>query len=91
MASGSMRSLSPRTGDLRAHAVGTVARMTRQIIRFDTTNPPGAEAACVNHIAKLLADLGLDVRIIALDDTRPNLIARSRPRVGATAALARPR
>jgi len=50
--------------------------LTRQLIRFDTTNPPGAEAACVDYIAKLLADAGLETRILALDPARPNLIAR---------------
>jgi acetylornithine deacetylase/succinyl-diaminopimelate desuccinylase-like protein len=50
--------------------------LAKQLIRFDTTNPPGAEAACIAHIAGLLAGAGLDCRILARDSARPNLLAR---------------
>ncbi len=48
----------------------------QRLLRFDTSNPPGAEHDCVAWIAKLLEDLGCDVRLIADDSGRPNLIAR---------------
>ena len=46
------------------------------LIRFDTTNPPGAERACVQYVAGLLAGAGIDSRLVALDSERPNLVAR---------------
>ena len=52
-----------------------VVELTRQLVRFDTTNPPGDEAACLKHLADLLTDAGLDCRLIGQAD-RPNLIAR---------------
>jgi acetylornithine deacetylase/succinyl-diaminopimelate desuccinylase-like protein len=57
-------------------AATDVVELTRQLVRFDTTNPPGNEAACVGYLADLLAGAGLDCRIVAADDRRPNLIAR---------------
>jgi acetylornithine deacetylase/succinyl-diaminopimelate desuccinylase-like protein len=50
--------------------------LTRRLIRFDTTNPPGAEGDCVRWLAGVLAESGMDVRLLALDPARPNLIAR---------------
>ncbi|MFQ5426923.1 MAG: M20/M25/M40 family metallo-hydrolase, partial [Gaiellales bacterium] len=44
--------------------------------RFDTSNPPGDEAACVAFIGELLDAAGLETRIVARDPARPNLIAR---------------
>ncbi len=52
------------------------AELLQRLIRFDTTNPPGNEAACVQYVADLLAEQGIDYQIIAKDETRPNLLAR---------------
>ncbi len=52
------------------------AELLQRLIRFDTTNPPGNEAACVQYVAGLLAEQGIDYRIIAKDEARPNLLAR---------------
>jgi acetylornithine deacetylase/succinyl-diaminopimelate desuccinylase-like protein len=52
------------------------AELLRQLIRFDTTNPPGGERACIEWIATVLRDAGLEPRIVAKDPDRPNLIAR---------------
>ncbi|MGE6226483.1 M20/M25/M40 family metallo-hydrolase [Paenibacillus chitinolyticus] len=46
------------------------------LIRFNTTNPPGEEAACIMYIRQLLEDAGIETRICALDPARPNLLAR---------------
>jgi len=48
----------------------------QRLIRFDTTNPPGNEAACIQYIASLLAEAGIESSIFARDAARPNLIAR---------------
>lgn len=53
-----------------------VVQIARQLIQFDTTNPPGNERACIDYIAGLLGDAGLVPRIVARDPQRPNLIAR---------------
>ncbi len=48
----------------------------QRLLRFDTSNPPGNERECVDWIRGLLEDLGCEVRILARDPSRPNLIAR---------------
>lgn len=52
------------------------AELLQQLIRFDTTNPPGNERECVDWIAATLRDAGLEPRIVAKDSDRPNLVAR---------------
>ena len=52
------------------------AELLQQLLRFDTTNPPGNEAACVQHVADLLAAQGIEAQLFARDDARPNLLAR---------------
>jgi len=51
-------------------------QLLAELIRFDTTNPPGNEKACVAHLADRLTDAGLDTTLLAADPDRPNLIAR---------------
>lgn len=46
------------------------------LIRFNTTNPPGEEAASIMYIRQQLEDAGIETRICALDPARPNLLAR---------------
>jgi acetylornithine deacetylase/succinyl-diaminopimelate desuccinylase-like protein len=53
-----------------------VVELLRDLIRFDTTNPPGNEGACIAYVQQLLDDAGVESRIFARDDTRPNLVAR---------------
>ncbi|MFZ2807522.1 MAG: M20/M25/M40 family metallo-hydrolase [Desulfosalsimonadaceae bacterium] len=48
----------------------------QKLIRFDTTNPPGNENACMEYIAGLLKQSGIEPVLIAKDPGRPNLIAR---------------
>lgn len=50
--------------------------LLRELLRFDTTNPPGNEAACVAHVRQLLAGVGIESELHALDEARPNLVAR---------------
>ena len=52
------------------------AELLQHLIRFDTTNPPGNEAACVHYIKSILDEVGIESRIIARDTARPNLVAR---------------
>lgn len=50
--------------------------LLQQLIRFDTTNPPGNEAECISYIEGLLAGAGIESSILAQQASRPNLIAR---------------
>ncbi len=55
---------------------GSPVELLRRLIRFDTSNPPGNERECIDWIKGLLEDLGCEVRILAREAERPNLIAR---------------
>jgi acetylornithine deacetylase/succinyl-diaminopimelate desuccinylase-like protein len=50
--------------------------LLRELIRFDTTNPPGNEEACVAHIEALLRQHGIESERYEKAPGRPNLIAR---------------
>jgi len=52
------------------------AELLQQLIRFDTTNPPGNEAQCIEYINSLLKDAGFETNILASDNKRPNLVTR---------------
>ena len=54
----------------------TAAELLQRLIRFDTTNPPGAERECVAWVDGLLRDAGLETTIVAKDPERPSLVAR---------------
>lgn len=56
------------------------AELLQHLIRFDTTNPPGNEEACITFINDLLTQAGLQTTIVAADPARPNLIARLKGR-----------
>ena len=50
--------------------------MTQQLVRFNTTNPPGNEAQCIAHLKSLLDRAGIQNQLLAKSPGRPNLIAR---------------
>ncbi|MFN2203316.1 MAG: M20/M25/M40 family metallo-hydrolase [Caldilineaceae bacterium] len=52
------------------------AELLQTLIRFDTTNPPGNEAACIGHINDLLTNAGFETALLAKDANRPNLVTR---------------
>lgn len=52
------------------------AEILQQLIRFDTTNPPGDERACVTWVSDLLESAGLKTAEYAKSKERPNLVAR---------------
>jgi acetylornithine deacetylase/succinyl-diaminopimelate desuccinylase-like protein len=49
--------------------------LLQELIRFDTTNPPGNEEACVAHIEALLRDHGIESHRVERTPGRPNLVA----------------
>jgi acetylornithine deacetylase/succinyl-diaminopimelate desuccinylase-like protein len=52
------------------------AELLQQLIRFDTTNPPGRERECIAYLETLLSEAGCATATRARDPERPNLIAR---------------
>jgi acetylornithine deacetylase/succinyl-diaminopimelate desuccinylase-like protein len=54
----------------------TPVELLQELIRFDTTNPPGAERACVERIGALLSEAGIEWQTYAARPERPNLVAR---------------
>ncbi len=65
---------TPSTGDQTIYQ--RPAELLQNLIRFDTTNPPGNEVQCVRYINSLLTNAGFETSILAKDSNRPNLIAR---------------
>ena len=54
----------------------TVTELLQALIRFDTTNPPGNETACIEFVRAQLEEAGCETRIYAKDPARPNLVSR---------------
>lgn len=55
-----------------------VVRLAQELIRIDTTNPPGAELPAAQHMAEYLGAAGLEVELQPFDGSRANLVARVR-------------
>lgn len=66
---------------------GNPAELLAELIRFDTSNPPGNERECIAYIEGLLSEAGLETKICAAEPDRPNLIARLRGRGAAPPLL----
>ena len=49
--------------------------LLQNLIRFDTTNPPGNEAECIFYINGLLTGAGYKTKLFYKDSNRPNLIS----------------
>ena len=54
----------------------TPVELLQRLIRFDTTNPPGNEAECMEFVRRLLEDAGVETELYAREPGRPNLVAR---------------
>ena len=48
----------------------------QELVRFDTSDPPGGEAPAVAYIKAVLEKEGIPVEVFALEANRPNLVAR---------------
>ena len=57
-------------------STSSVTEIAQKLIRFDTTNPPGNELACVQYVNELLTEAGFETLIVAKDANRPNLLTR---------------
>jgi acetylornithine deacetylase/succinyl-diaminopimelate desuccinylase-like protein len=54
--------------------------LLQQLIRFDTSNPPGNERDCIAYISHLLDAVGIKTHLFSKDPHRPNLVARLKGR-----------
>lgn len=50
--------------------------LLQNLIRFDTTNPPGNEEECIRYINDLLTKAGFETTLLPKVPKRPNLITR---------------
>jgi acetylornithine deacetylase/succinyl-diaminopimelate desuccinylase-like protein len=48
----------------------------QRLIRYNTTNPPGNEEACIAYIRGLLTNAGIESTVLTKAEKRPNLVAR---------------
>jgi acetylornithine deacetylase/succinyl-diaminopimelate desuccinylase-like protein len=58
------------------HIINEVMTTLQDLIRFDTTNPPGNETACIEYIAAKLKRDGVESRVFESAPGRGNLVAR---------------
>jgi acetylornithine deacetylase/succinyl-diaminopimelate desuccinylase-like protein len=54
----------------------SAGELAQQLIRFDTTSPGGHERDLIDWLAPRLEAARLDVRVLARDPDRPNIVAR---------------
>ena len=55
-----------------------VTCLLQDLLRIDTTNPPGNETACAEHIAGVLSSGGIESVLLEKEPGRGNLVARLR-------------
>ena len=65
----------------------TPVELLQQLVRFDTTNPPGNERACIEFIQEILERAGFETHTYAKDAARPNLVTRLSGSGGGTPLL----
>jgi acetylornithine deacetylase/succinyl-diaminopimelate desuccinylase-like protein len=51
-------------------------RHFQELVRFDTSDPPGNEAPAADYLRKILEQEGIPVEVVALEKHRPSVIAR---------------
>jgi acetylornithine deacetylase/succinyl-diaminopimelate desuccinylase-like protein len=62
------------------------AELLQELLRLDTSNPPGREAEGIAYVDRLLHSAGIETKLIESAPGRPNLVARLRGR-GSTSPL----
>ena len=55
---------------------GETLQHFQELVRFDTSDPPGGEAPAVAYLKAVLEKEGIPVEVFALETNRPNLVAR---------------
>ena len=70
------RTMASSTGNHTATIHQHPVELLQNLIRFNTTNPPVNERACIDSISRLLSETGIETKVLARDSARPNLISR---------------
>jgi acetylornithine deacetylase/succinyl-diaminopimelate desuccinylase-like protein len=60
----------------QAEIYKTPVELLQNLIRFNTTNPPGNEKECIRYLNNILTDAGFETKLLAKSTNRPNLITR---------------
>jgi acetylornithine deacetylase/succinyl-diaminopimelate desuccinylase-like protein len=76
--SGSAAAPARGTPAASTELAGETQGLLRDLIRFDTVNPPGGERPAQEHLAALLSAAGLECELLGAEPQRPNLVARLR-------------
>ena len=50
--------------------------LLQNLIRFDTSNPPGNEIECIKYLNEIITSAGFATQIFSKDPNRPNLVTR---------------
>lgn len=58
------------------HLQAEATELLRELLRLDTSNPPGGETPAAQLLARYLEDNGVSCELVARDPARANLIAR---------------
>ncbi|HEY5288279.1 MAG TPA: M20/M25/M40 family metallo-hydrolase, partial [Solirubrobacteraceae bacterium] len=57
-------------------------QLLQSLIRIDTVNPPGNERAAIEHLERILTEVGFECELLGAVPERPNLVARLRSSAG---------
>jgi acetylornithine deacetylase/succinyl-diaminopimelate desuccinylase-like protein len=67
-----------RDGGELATLAAEAQKLLRELIAFNTVNPPGNERPAQEHLQALLSEAGFQCELLGADPDRPNLVARLR-------------
>jgi acetylornithine deacetylase/succinyl-diaminopimelate desuccinylase-like protein len=67
-----------------AEAAAESQQLLRDLIRFNTVNPPGNERPAAEYLAEHLRSAGFECELVGAEPGRPNLVARLRAAAGAS-------
>lgn len=59
-----------------SHNIPSPVEILQKLIQFNTTNPPGNEASCINYVRELLLLANIESQIYEKVEGRPNLVAK---------------
>jgi len=59
--------------------VDDATQLLQSLIRLNTVNPPGNERAAIEHLERILTDVGFRCELLGAVPERPNLVARLSP------------
>ena len=73
---GNLTAMGEETATVDAGLGTEAVDLLCELLRIDTSNPPGNEAPAQELLASRLADAGFDCELLAAEPGRPNLVAR---------------